>query len=133
MQTFLPYADIVKSAKCLDVKRLGKQRVEAFQLLNVLLERTQSKGWRNHPALKMWIGYSNGLKHYYNVILQEWIDRGYKNTMQFEVIEGTIILPSWFDNEDFHRAHRSNLLRKDWDHYSKFFVEETTLPYIWPA
>ena len=133
MQTFLPYADFVKSAKCLDVKRLGKQRVEAFQLLNVLLERTQTKGWRNHPALKMWIGHSNVLKQYYNVILQEWIDRGYKNTMKFEVIEGTIILPSWFGNEDFHKSHRSNLLRKDWNHYSRFFVEDASLPYIWPT
>ena len=34
MQTFLPYADFAQSAKVLDMKRLGKQRVEVLQLLN---------------------------------------------------------------------------------------------------
>ena len=28
MQTFLPYKDFGKTAKCLDYRRLGKQRVE---------------------------------------------------------------------------------------------------------
>lgn len=36
MQTFLPYPNFVESAKCLDDKRLGKQRVECLQILNVL-------------------------------------------------------------------------------------------------
>ena len=34
MQTFLPYPDFHESAKVLDMKRLGKQRVEVLQLLN---------------------------------------------------------------------------------------------------
>ena len=33
MQTFLPYPDMIKSAKALDYKRLGKQRVEAKQII----------------------------------------------------------------------------------------------------
>ena len=37
MQTFLPYADFPGSAKVLDRKRLGKQRVECCQILNTLL------------------------------------------------------------------------------------------------
>lgn len=36
MNTFLPYPDIKKSAKSLDQKRLGKQRLETLQLLNSL-------------------------------------------------------------------------------------------------
>jgi len=32
MNTFLPYPDFVKSAQCLDYRRLGKQRVEAWQI-----------------------------------------------------------------------------------------------------
>ena len=39
MQTFLPYPDIEKSLNSLDSKRLGKQRVEAYQILNILLNR----------------------------------------------------------------------------------------------
>jgi len=33
MQTFLPYPDLRDSVACLDNKRLGKQRVEAMQIL----------------------------------------------------------------------------------------------------
>lgn len=35
MQTFLPYANFEASAKVLDYKRLGKQRVEAKQILEI--------------------------------------------------------------------------------------------------
>lgn len=37
MQTFLPYADYAQSAAALDQKRLGKQRVETLQIMQVLL------------------------------------------------------------------------------------------------
>jgi hypothetical protein len=33
VQTFLPYADFAESARVLDRARLGKQRVEALQVL----------------------------------------------------------------------------------------------------
>lgn len=38
MQTFLPYSSFTESAKVLDNKRLGKQRVEAYQILKTLLQ-----------------------------------------------------------------------------------------------
>lgn len=133
MQTFLPYPNLKKSLKSLDSKRLGKQRVEAFQILNIILNRTKTKGWRNHPAIKMWKGYVNALKLYFNKSVKLWISRGYKNTMKFETIKGKIILPKWFGNKEFHASHRSNLLRKNKKYYSKFgWKESAELPYIWP-
>jgi len=33
MQTFLPYADFARCAEVLDPRRLGKQRVEALQIM----------------------------------------------------------------------------------------------------
>ena len=36
MNTFLPYPNFEKSTKCLDNKRLGKQRIEAWQIYNAL-------------------------------------------------------------------------------------------------
>ena len=63
MQTFLPHPNIRKSLKSLDSRRLGKQRVEAHQILNILLNRTKTKGWRNHPAVKMWKGHVNALNY----------------------------------------------------------------------
>ena len=133
MQTFLPHKSFEKSAQVLDYKRLGKQRCECKQILNILLNRTTSKAWRQHPAVKMWVGYENALKEYYNCIVNEWIKRGYKNAMQFEEIEEEIIYPTWFENEEFFASHRANLLRKNKEYYSQFgWSEEDNLPYIWP-
>jgi hypothetical protein len=134
MQTFLPYPNLKKSLKVLDNRRLGKQRVEAFQILNILLNRTDKKGWRNHPAVKMWKGYENALKLYFNKSVKLWISRGFKNTMKFEEINGKIILPKWFGNKKFHDSHKSNLLRKDSEYYFEFSKDVSDdLEYIWPC
>ena len=36
MQTFLPYSSFTESAKILDWRRLGKQRVEGMQIINAI-------------------------------------------------------------------------------------------------
>jgi len=38
MQTFVPFADLAESARVLDQKRLGKQRVETHQVLQALAQ-----------------------------------------------------------------------------------------------
>ncbi len=130
MQTFLPYPDFRRSLAILDSKRLGKQRLEAHQLIRVLT--TGTGGWRRHPATRMWSGYLNALKRYYNLTIEEWVRRGYRNGMEKMAIEGEIVLPPWFGDEAFHAAHRSNLLRKDPVYYGQFgWTEPPTLPYIW--
>ena len=139
MNTFLPYSDFKKSASCLDNKRLGKQRVEAWQIYLSLIE--EKYGWKNHPAVKMWRGYEISLLLYGIAICDEWISRGFKDTLKakFEA-ELTIVIvaregikhPPFLGNEDFHKAMRSNLLRKDFSWYSKFgWTESNDLPYIW--
>lgn len=134
MQTFLPYPNFKKSLEVLDNKRLGKQRVESYQILNILLKRTNTKGWKNHPAVKMWKGNSNALKLYFNISLEEWVKRGFQNNMKPEIIKGKISYPKWFGNKKFHSSHKSNLLRKDKNYYSKFnWKEKDTLPYVWPV
>jgi Pyrimidine dimer DNA glycosylase len=132
MQTFLPFPDFYRSVEVLDYKRLGKQRVETYQILNILLGRTESKSWSNHPATKMWTGYEEALKVYQNYTIDEWVRRGYKNTMKHEIVDWkTLTMPHWFGDYDFHRSHRSNLLRKNYEYYSQFFTEPTDLPYVW--
>ena len=134
MQTFLPYRDFRKSLKCLDYRRLGKQRVECYQMLNVLLNRNNSKGWRNHPATKMWQGYENALKLYLNLCIDEWVARGYNNNMKHEIITGEVVYPPWLGSKKFHVAHRSNLVRKLPEHYKKFFPHvRDDIPYVWPV
>jgi hypothetical protein len=129
MQTFLPYPDFKKSLQALDSRRLGKQRVEAYQIIRTI---KYGGGWIHHPAIKMWRGHINALKLYYNLSLEEWLTRGYKNRMQKLPIHGRIVYPGWFGRNDFHAAHRSNLLRKDSIYYSKYgWREPPDLPYLW--
>lgn len=130
MQTFLPYSNFVDSAAALDYRRLGKQRVECMQLLKAI---KNGGAWSNHPAAKMWKGYEEALETYMYVCIQEWIKRGYKNTMTANTYLNCK-LPPWLGNPAFHASHRSNLLRKDVIHYSKFgWIESNNLPYIWPV
>ena len=130
MQTFLPYADFQKTAKCLDDKRLGKQRVECLQILKAIY--IPDYGWRHHPAVNMWKDYPHALQSYMNTCIREWIDRGFKNTMAIEKLDRFIELPQWLGNATLHASHRSNLLRKDKQFYSKFkWKENDCMPYYW--
>jgi hypothetical protein len=166
MNTFLPYPEFQKSAQCLDCKRLGKQRVETWQIYNTLKqgkykpckcgcsevfnehcvgcsEQVKKTPWYNHPIVKMWEGYKQCLLQYGIAICNEWIKRGYKDTLltRFEqaFIESgflqqthSIKSPNWLGNKEFHASHRSNLLRKNKDWYSLFgWKESDNLPYIW--
>lgn len=131
VNTFLPYPDFVESAKALDYRRLGKQRVEAMQIINVLEDR--SKGWQNHPAVRMWMGYTECLKEYCNVMIDEWISRGYKNTMVKYII-GEIVKPEWLGREEFHLSHQAALVRKYPEYYTFPLTEEQKqVGYVWPS
>jgi hypothetical protein len=131
VQTFLPYADFNQSAKVLDYKRLGKQRVEALQILNAI--REQSKGWRRHPCTIMWKNHEQALIQYAIAICKEWVSRGYKDSLlprfQAEVTTDNPEMPPWLGFDKLHLSHQSNLVRKDAEFY-KFQVPNNLL-YIW--
>jgi len=135
MNTFLPYPDFVKSAQCLDYKRLGKQRVEAWQIYLALTKKNY--GWKNHPIVKMWKGYELALLRYGMAICEEWKSRGYNDSMLDRFISEYDITkdngnPKWLRNRKFNSAMRSNLLRKDKKFYSQFgWKEKNNLPYYW--
>jgi hypothetical protein len=139
MQTFLPYPDFIESVKVLDSKRLGKQRLEAYQILRTLKGETQ--GWKNHPAVRMWRGYTRALGFYHDCCIQEWKDRGFKNTFEKNHIaivgDGHLqihfLMPDWIGNEDFHRSHRANLVRKAPEIYVPLFGCLPPEPYVWPV
>lgn len=131
MQTFLPYPDFQRSAQCLDNRRLGKQRVEAYQILRAL--NGQTKGWVNHPATRMWRGHDASLRMYLRSCILEWKRRGFKNTMDIPEIEELSDMPAWFGDDRVHASHRSNLIRKDPVHYGSLgWSEDASLPYHWP-
>ncbi len=133
MQTFLPYPDLYKSALVIDAKRRWKQVVEARQLINTLTG--VSEGWKNHPALKMWIGYVSGLQQYADVMLRVVREQETHNVKAYDYFRVKhYCLPPWFGDYAFHESHRSNLLRKDETFYRKYgWTEPTDLPYIWPS
>ena len=147
MQTFLPYADYQRSAQVLDRQRLGKQRVEVLQIMNALHEVNAVPGksipWGNHPVTRMWRGHEPQLCEYGITMCEEWIRRGYRDSTKAKLEwhldmatsgEYTLDKPSWFGDTAFHRAHQSNLLRKDRELYGQFFVGvPDDLPYIYPV
>ena len=139
MQTFLPHEDFSISASMLDDKRLGKQRVEALQIYNVLVGNLTKKGkpykgWLRHPAVLMWDGHVEALLLYKNKMIEEWILRGYNNTMELVGLPDSIEMPSWLGDDRVHASHRSNLLRKDLEYYySRYkWKEPIDMEYYWP-
>jgi hypothetical protein len=159
MQTFLPLPDVMESLKCLDYRRLGKQRVEAMQLIKSMVLQdvnnlrdlhpeahsrlslpsewdpaTIKIGWANHPAREMWRGHIGALAIYHDSSIVAWKLRGYNNTLPYLSSPGKHKLPSWFGDEEFHASHRSNLLRKDPLWYGELgWTDPSDLEYIWPS
>jgi len=137
VQTFVPYPSFTESAKILDYRRLGKQRVEVLQILNSLVLNRQY-GWRYHPATKMWAGHERGLAAYGLSICSEWVQRGYKDTCTQKISDLVTPdwedMPSWWGDERIHSSHRANLLRKDPIYYGQYnWTEDPEMPYFWPT
>lgn len=143
MQTFLPYASFARSARALDSRRLGKQRVEVLQILRALeLERY---GWKHHPVVRMWRGYTEALVCYGAAVVAEWTARGYRDATLERILEFAPgarsqreldeagELPPWLGDRALHRSHRSALVRKDPAFYGpRFRGVPPHLPYVWP-
>ena len=151
MQTFVPFPDMRRSAEVLDDKRLGKQRVEALQIIRALTYETY--GWKHHPAVLMWKGYEEALGAYARAICEEWSKRGYADTCAVTIatdltsanirttrteqqLRKANQLPPWWGDEKVHASHRRALLRKDPDHYRRHFDDEAgeeNDDYVWPV
>ncbi len=149
MQTFLPYADFERSARSLDARRLGKQRVEALQVVRGLT--VPGYGWRHHPAVKMWAGRLEALGRYALTCCEVWTETGRADTCATTLVTdlgaagvtsvrsqadlaAAGALPSWLGDPDFHRSHQSALVRKDPDFYGRQFPDvPVDLPYVWPV
>jgi len=141
MQTFVPSSkSFTESAKFLDNQRLGKQRVETLQIVNTLLD--PQYGWRSHPAVHMWDGHVAALCDYGEAVCDEWISRGYKDSLKPQMralrelalaSDSSNLKPDWWGDEELHVSHQSNLLRKDFDYYKDLFPDvPPTLEYVWP-
>lgn len=133
MQTFLPSKTFNTSAQMLDNKRLNKQVLEGYQILNVLSNDDPHAGWRNHPAVKMWRGSEHFLYSYVLAMVAEANKRGIKTDKNMENLTrlrnankdrwGTDS-PFWYHDELIMRkintTHRANLYIKDSNFYEPF-------------
>lgn len=202
VNTFLVCSDFRENARQLNSSRLGKQRVEAFQILTLIEnlrllselfqdpplsplfttdlsiefkrwiarivstykslnfqmvlrrgifykylpeqvepgDRLIKMGFANHPCVRSWYGYETALKSYINACIEEWISRGYKNTMTIYDIPSDYPRPSWTFDPEFHQIHRAALLHKEISRKEKpwyqlkeeFITAGKFVDYIWP-
>lgn len=132
MMTFIVIGDFVLNAKLLDDQRLAKQRVEARQILDAIMNGT---GWKHHPIVCAWRYYTDALKYYTNCIILEWIRRGGQNNLPLYEIPPIIMIPWWSQWDRLHQSHRAMLVRKNPYYYNdKFTVNQEyySYGYIWP-
>ena len=133
MQTFLPYPAMRDSLDALDNKRLNKQILETYQILNVLSGQSKSGAWRNHPAVLMWAGAENELWRYGMTAIAVANIRGIKTennlaNMQSLASKAAIYWgndePMWrTDSKTLKRVtttHKANLYRKDPEYYAEY-------------
>jgi hypothetical protein len=150
MQTFLTARSFSETALTLDSRRLNKQVVEAYQILNANdqyerhrtlhgpFDMTYRIGWVNHPCNKMWRGYSHLLAVYSLAMIRECKARGIRQTMadRFEpFLSRPFVIPPWIANGEVDKvieSHRASLYRKDPTFYSQF-ANTPDIPLHWPV
>ncbi len=132
MQTFLPYPNFKRCAAVLDIKRLKKQIIEAYQIIN-------GQGWTNHPCIEMWNGNRYHLVQYAIAMCDEYEDRDYRPMLRQEIMYWSRIFkpcpePWWLGDERLHLSHRSMLVQKLPEHYGIFWPDvPRDLRYWWPG
>ena len=148
MQTFAPEGRLIDQGfQSLDYRRLGKQRVEAWQILNVLRgvdndgNPKDHKGWVHHPATLIWEGRIAALTLSGMRCCTEWKSRGYKDSLYPRFHDVFRMFVRYGDDptpplflDDIMESHRSNLIRKLPEHYLPLWPDTADdLPYVWPV
>ena len=138
MQIFVPYANPIKTAKCLDNRRLNKQILETIQILSA--NTGIDVGWKipkyiyNHPNTLLWIKDSSYLVGYLAWLLVEYKKRRNKDHKGLDILYrffSSYILPCMFNEytinhltPEFCKQHQQKLLEKDKKHYSRYFKRD---------
>lgn len=137
MNTFVCEPTFEASARSLCRPRLGKQRLEVWQMLRALTGAT--RGWVNHPAVRMWAGHERALAEFGLACHREWISRGYQDTTMDRLAALAETLPDtgnpwWVGDPDYLRSVRSVLITKDPTHYQPLWPDVAPgLPAYWPT
>lgn len=141
MITFLPFSDYKKCAASLDDRRLARQRHETIVILNALKGNFPRVQYQ--PPFKMWEDYDINLAYYGFCMCWEWSAVRNFNDNLSPVFLAHIatnptlrdLAPPWMGDEEVHRSHRSNLVRKKPSHYRDVlgWTDPPYLKYCWPV
>jgi hypothetical protein len=126
MQTFLPSANATIAASMLDSKRLNKQILECYQILNVLSGKSKGGGWRNHPAVLMWKGYEKGLWKYVQAMIVEARSRGIRTENNEANLNNLkdLCWDIWGDNPPSFWNDKTKLMRVVTTHKASLFDKD---------
>lgn len=110
MQVFI-IGSPLETAKALDKRRLNKQIIECYQILNAL---NGAKSWRNHPVVLQYRGYEYWLEMYMKTLHYYAVGIELVNDANEEALKCT---PK-FHTEEFFNQMKRRLYTKNPQHYS---------------
>lgn len=133
--TFLPNIGFFKSIRPLDDARVGKQRQDVLKILKGLLGEGE-----HHISQDMWDGYEYPLGVFGMSACSVWQqERKHRDNLAFELhkiledIPHDFEMPPWMEDLNFHRSHRSYLIRKRPAHYAPLWPNTPeNMPLLWP-
>jgi len=168
--TFVIIPDPALNPNYLDNSKLIIQKRDALKILSILENIDNAKLNNKYfsmafispneiNAVKMWIGYTNALKVYYNYIIERInflgldnkdvtfdIDNSLYNVVPCYLENGKAIFngefndysfPPWFSYPPFYMAHRSFLFLNNPVYYAQFYCEDLmpflNYGFLWPS
>lgn len=116
MQVFTPYPEPVKTADCLDSRRLNKQIIECRQILAAI--EGESEAWKNHPIVKQYKNYIPYL-HAYIMCLIAFKDNRLEDAIAHS--DCAMLYKPEFLTTEFCDQHKRRLYTKDKLFYAPFY------------
>lgn len=116
MQVFTPYPEPLKTANCLDGRRLNKQIIECRQILAAI--RGESNAWKNHPVVKQYRDYVPYLQNYMDCLIA-FKDNRFDDATKYSYY-AMFDKPKFLTTE-FCNQHKRRLFTKDDNFYSIFY------------
>ena len=141
MLTYLPLPDLEGSINCLDTDTLRRQCLDSVSLLDCLSGFNPL--WQQHPAYRMWWGFSPMLCCYAHIAHDRHLRRtGSRLLSWYELQEtvrrrpalmGTPVVPPWMGDIRLCVSHQSNLVRIDPERYGSLWPKIKPSPvWCWP-
>lgn len=142
MRTFLPYPSIKSSIDVYSRPLLFEAENSALAILEILNETEYApKQDQDHPELTRWRDREAFLCEY-ALCLAEVSERlglfrgGYKTRVEYHlscIVEGNFSMqpPTGWEHPAFHESEQAEMLRRDYERYSKYFgADINLLPYL---